>query len=387
MIGPRVLVTAYPQSGHLHPLIPTARALVDAGCSIVVATSASQRAGLASAGFETIDLGPSHDEAAAQLGKLLPTILAMAPPDRRPRLFSFLFGEVYAAAIADELLERARSLRPDLILSGLESLAGPLVAARLELPLAVTGFGLGLPHDVCEAAMRAVAPLWKRAGLDVPARAGVFDGLYVDACPASLRPDDVPVAPRCQPVRPAQFDGVGELPPLPTRRPLVYVSFGTNRVFATPKRLRTIAEAIAALGAGAVITGCDPGELGTVPDGVAAHGFVPQSLLLPHCDAAICHAGANTAFGALAKGVPLVMVPLGADHFTNTRAVVRRGAALALDEEADSQSIAAALERVLRDREIRTAAREVAEEIAAMPSPAAAADGILSWLHSARSPL
>jgi len=348
----------------------------------VVATSASEHAALAAAGLDAIDLGPSHAEVSSRLGEMPPEALNLPPPARRATLFGFLFGRLYAPAVADDLLDRTRSWRADVVLAGLESLAGPLVAARLGKPLVVSGFGTGLARDVGDGAARTVAPLWERAGLAVPPAAGVFDGLFVDPCPASLHPDDVPVAPRLQRVRPAQFDGVGDLPRLPTRRPLVYVSFGTNRMFATPQRLQTIADGIAAAGAGAVITGLEPHQLGTLPDGVVVHRFVPQSVLLPHCDAVICHAGASTVFGALAHGRPLVVVPLSADHFANAGAAVRRGVAVALEADADARSVDAALARVLSDPDLRRSAASVAEEIAAMPSAAAAAAGILGWLEA-----
>jgi UDP:flavonoid glycosyltransferase YjiC (YdhE family) len=181
-------------------------------------------------------------------------------------------------------------------------------------------------------------------------------------------------------VRPAQFDGVGDLPPLPTRRPLVYVSFGTSPLFATPERLRMIADAIGAAGAGAVITGIEPREIGSLADGVVAHRFVPQSALLPHCDAVICHAGASTLLGALARGLPLLLVPFGVDHFANAGAAVRRGVAVALAADADSESVEGALARVLSDPDLRRSAAAVAAEIAAMPSAADAAGGILAWV-------
>lgn len=380
MTRPRVLVTCYPQSGHLHPLIPTARTLADAGCSVLVATAASGHGVLETAGLDTVDLGPSEEETTTRLGDVMAEVLAVPPSQRRPLLFSFLFGKTYAAAVADDLLELARSWRPDALLAGLESLAGPLVAAQTQLPLVVSGFGVGLADDVCDATARAVAPLWARAGLVPSPRAGIFDGLFIDPCPPSLRPSGASIAPRRQPVRPAQFDGIGDLPSLPERRPLVYVTFGTNPLFSTPRRLHTIAEAIAAVGASAIITGCEPERLGTLPAGVVAHRFVPQSLLLPRCDAVLCHAGASTVFGALAAGVPLLLMPLGADHFENARAAVGRGAALALEGNADARAIEIALVRVLGEQTIRRTAAEVADEIAAMPSPAAAADGILAWL-------
>ena len=381
MSKPRVLVTCYPQAGHLHPLIPTARALADAGCSVLVATSASEHATLSAAGLEAIDLGPSHAETGTRRGEVMSEALAAPPSARRAIFFSFIFGRVYASAVADDLFECARSWCADVILSSLESLAGPLVAARLGRPLVVNGFGTGLANDVCEAAARAVVPLWERAGLAVPPAAGLFDGLYVNPCPPSLRPDDVPVAPRSQAVRPAQFDGAGDLPSLPTRRPLIYVTFGTNRMFATPERLRAIAGAIAAAGASAVITGLEPQALADLPDGVVAHRFVPQSMVLPHCDAVVCHGGASTLLGALGTGLPLLLLPIGADHFANTGAAVRRGVALALESDADVGAVQAGIVRILSDPDLRSSAAAVSEEIAAMPNAAAAGDAILGWLE------
>jgi UDP:flavonoid glycosyltransferase YjiC (YdhE family) len=386
MSRPRVLVTCFPQSGHLHPLIPIARALADAGCAVLVATSASQHAILQAAGLEAVDLGPSHEETSARRGEVEPEVMTAAPSARRAILFSFIFGKTYAPAIADDLLQCARSWQADVLLSGLESLAGPLVAAQLRRPLVVSGFGTGLAQDVCDAAARTVAPLWERAGLRVSPAAGIFDGLYVDPCPPSLHPDDVPIARRSQLVRPAQFDGDGHLPTLPTRRPRIYITFGTNRMYATPTRLRMLAEAVVAAGASAVITGLEPRELGSLPEGVVAHHFVPQSALLPHCDAVICHAGASTVLGALTKGLPLLLLPLGADHFANAGAAVRRGVAVALEGDMEASSVEAAIARVLTDRALRTSAAEVAEEIAAMPSPATAADGVLAWLDEQAGP-
>jgi len=307
--------------------------------------------------------------------------LAAPPSARRAIFFSFIFGRIYASAVANDLFECAQSWRADVILSSLESLAGPLVAARLGRPLVVNGFGTGLANDVCEAAARAVTPLWERAGLAVPPAAGLFDGLYVNPCPPSLRPDDVPVAPRSQPVRPAQFDGAGDLPSLPTRRPLIYVTFGTNRMFATPERLRAIAGAIAAAGASAVITGLEPQALADLPDGVVAHRFVPQSMVLPHCDAVICHGGASTLLGALGTGLPLLLLPLGADHFANTGAAVRRGVAVAVESDADAGAVQAGIVRILSDPDLRSSAAAVSQEIAAMPNAAAAGDAILGWLE------
>jgi UDP:flavonoid glycosyltransferase YjiC (YdhE family) len=39
--------------------------------------------------------------------------------------------------------------------------------------------------------------------------------------------------------------------------------------------------------------------------------YVPQSLLLPHCSAVICHGGAGTTLSSLALGLPLLILPQG----------------------------------------------------------------------------
>jgi UDP:flavonoid glycosyltransferase YjiC (YdhE family) len=246
--------------------------------------------------------------------------------------------------------------------------------------VAVHGFGIGLAHDVLEATVAAVAPLWKSHGLEAPAHAGVYAGLYVDPCPDGLRPPDVPRAPIRQAARPAQFDGYGACPELPGRRPLVYVTLGTNPLFAAPQRLAATLEALSTSRVGAVITGIDPDQLGPLPEHVAAHRFVPQSALLPSCDAVICHAGASSLFGTLAHGLPSLLLPIGADQFANAHAAERCGAAVSLQADAPASAIEAALRRVLSDASLSRAARGVADEIREMPSPDQTARGILVWL-------
>ena len=55
-----------------------------------------------------------------------------------------------------------------------------------------------------------------------------------------------------------------------------------------------------------------------------------QSAELPRCDAVLCHAGTGTTLAALVAGLPLVLVPQGADQFDNARACQRAGAAKVL---------------------------------------------------------
>jgi UDP:flavonoid glycosyltransferase YjiC (YdhE family) len=76
--------------------------------------------------------------------------------------------------------------------------------------------------------------------------------------------------------------------------------------------------------------------------------------------------------------VPQLCLPQGADQFRNAAAGARAGAALVLaPDEADGESVAAGVRRLLDEPAFAEAARAVQAEIAAMPSPAEVADAVL----------
>jgi UDP:flavonoid glycosyltransferase YjiC (YdhE family) len=74
----------------------------------------------------------------------------------------------------------------------------------------------------------------------------------------------------------------------------------------------------------------DPAALGVQPANVHVERWFQLAALLPHCDAVVCHAGSGTTLAALAAGLPLVLVPQGADQFTNADACQRAGVARVL---------------------------------------------------------
>jgi UDP:flavonoid glycosyltransferase YjiC (YdhE family) len=74
---------------------------------------------------------------------------------------------------------------------------------------------------------------------------------------------------------------------------------------------------------------------------------------------------------ALSLGLPQLLLPHGADQFMNAQALVGCGAGLRLlPEEITAQAVAEAVQRLLAEPGYRRAAGGLAEEIAAMPSPA-----------------
>ena len=209
------------------------------------------------------------------------------------------------------------------------------------------------------------------SGLAPHPRGGLHEHLYFDPCPPALQLaaiHDVPAVP----VR---------VTPLPTARSAgahpvtVYVTFGTlwNRDLDA---FRVVLAALSAHSVDVVVTlgvDGDPAAHGAQPDNVHVRRFIAQAELLPRCDAVIAHGGAGTMLGALAHGLPLLVLPQGADQYLNGERVAAAGAGLSLaPAQATNATIARAIDTLLGDTRRRAGAQRVAAEIAAMPGPESA---------------
>ncbi|HYK06877.1 MAG TPA: nucleotide disphospho-sugar-binding domain-containing protein [Gaiellaceae bacterium] len=110
--------------------------------------------------------------------------------------------------------------------------------------------------------------------------------------------------------------------------------------------------------------------LGSVPAHVRIERVVPQQDVLPACSAVVAHAGSGSTLAALAHGLPLVLVPQGADQFENAARVEAAGAGVVvMPDGLSSESVRAALRLVPGEPSFAAAAQKVAAEIAAMPGP------------------
>jgi MGT family glycosyltransferase len=154
---------------------------------------------------------------------------------------------------------------------------------------------------------------------------------------------------------------------------VVYVSLGTAPQFNQPASFRPLLAGLADLEVEVVVTVSrlhDPGALGELPPTVHVEQWLPLAPLLTRCDAVVCHAGTGTTLASLAAGLPLVLIPQGADQFDNARACHRAGAArVLLGDQVARESVRRAVDAVLPDASPeRAAARGLAAEIASMPS-------------------
>jgi MGT family glycosyltransferase len=146
---------------------------------------------------------------------------------------------------------------------------------------------------------------------------------------------------------------------------------------------RTAIDAVAGLDARVLLTvgrHFDASRLTEVPDQVHVEAWVDQAQVLGEAELVVCHGGSGTTLGALAAGVPVVVVPVFADQFANGARVAQAGAGFLVDTGRDAQGLRRPLDRgdagpirraidtVLAEPSYREAARAVAAEMDAAPT-------------------
>jgi MGT family glycosyltransferase len=154
----------------------------------------------------------------------------------------------------------------------------------------------------------------------------------------------------------------------------VYLTLGTSALFNTrPSILRAFIDGLAHEPLTLIVTvgyNNDPAALGPVPSHVRIERYIPQTLLFSHCALVVCHAGSGTVMAALVYGLPLVLVPIGADQPQNARRCAALGLATVLDVDRLDPTVArAAVLTVLGDPSYRQHAETVRREIEALPGP------------------
>jgi UDP:flavonoid glycosyltransferase YjiC (YdhE family) len=372
----RVLFSCMPWEGHFRPLLPLAHALAGRGHEVAWSSSAAWGPAVDAEGFQLLPAGLSQAEGRLRIDPLFADVTKLPPDARRPLAFATIFARVHAPAKLPELVASARSWEADAIVFDSCDLAAPIAAAALGLPSVNHSFGVMVPLRALEAAREFVDPLWRGEGLDPDPYAGAFRGLFVDLAPPSFAWEQ----PRGDTVRLRPVPDAAGSPPAwleALERPLVYVTMGT--VHNQPELFRPLLDGLGvAQGyASALVTLGRQGDASAVqpvPARVRVETFVPQAHVLPLAAAVVCHGGSGTTLGALAHGLPLVLVPQAADQFDNAARAEAAGAAVVLRPgEVTADSVRSAVERVLGETGFARAAGRVAQEIEQMGTPAEAA--------------
>ncbi len=366
----RVLVATTAGAGHFGPLVPFARAAVQAGHEVLVAAPKSfapavERAGFAHYGFP--------DAPQEQLEAVFAGLARLSNEEGNLIVVRDVFGRIDTRAALPGVEAVVDRWRPDLVLRESFEFSSYIVAEAAGIPHANVAVGLASFGDfalpVLEGALTELGAEPGLTGLETaPTLTLVPESLEGRAMPQVMRFRDDAGEERVEPL-PDWWDRSSE--------PLVYVTFGTVAagLGLFPGFYLDVIAAVADLPVRLLLTvgdAGDPDALGTVPPNVHVERWWPQRAVMPHAAAMVGHGGFGTTLLGLASGVPMVVVPLFADQPHNAHRVEAIGAGIVLEgRSAALGGLAGALHRLLDDRSYRTEARRVADEIAQLPPTSA----------------
>jgi UDP:flavonoid glycosyltransferase YjiC (YdhE family) len=370
----RALLTCRPLAGHSRPMLPLARALAEAGHDVAFASGEPVAREAEAEGYTAFCVGLATDTVEPLARRVRDRAASLPPSQVRSFVFTELFVRVELEPRANDLINVIDQWAPDIAVHDVAEFAAPLVATMVGIPYVEHSFGPAVQNDVIGAAGEATAPFWSSHGLAPHPLGGFYRYLYLDVCPPSLQvPETVTgamqgirtVETQPAPTHPPWLDALGGLP-------ILYITLGTvyNRNLDV---FRALLDGLRGEALNVVVTvgkQNDAAVLGPQPSNVHVHQYIPQESLLPHCTAVVTHGGAGSTLGALAFGLPLVIVPQGADQFYNAERVVAAGAAVRLmPDRLTAESARDAVRTLLHDDSFRDAARRIKNEFEAMPDP------------------
>jgi UDP:flavonoid glycosyltransferase YjiC (YdhE family) len=374
----RVLFTTTPATGHFHPLVPTARALQQAGHEVAFATARSFLGPVGASGFQAFAAGVGFETLEDELQFHMKTLPRMDVPEDLERVLELFVGRL-ARPMSEDLVPLCQDWRPDLLISESAEFAGPLVAERLGIPYAtvqVGGAGFA-GADGRVALARHLDTLRAAHGLPPdPGLKALFRYLHLSFMPAAYFGEALPPSTHYLKLEVFDQSGGERLPAWMASlgdRPVLYATLGTvfNKLIG---HLRTITEALRDEPVDLIVTvgrDMDPARLGPQPSNVYVERYIPQSLVLPRCELAILHGGYNSVMSALHVGVPVLIVPLAADQPANAQACERLGVGRRVNPDMlTPERLREQVREMMRDGAYRERARHFQAAAQALPGMA-----------------
>jgi UDP:flavonoid glycosyltransferase YjiC (YdhE family) len=358
----------------MYPLLPLAVAALEAGHHVTFATAEDFLPTAEKAGLRTAPAGLNIRDAfgVALAGQPRREDI---PPEELNAIIAKVFGDVQPRRFVADLVPLFERERPDLVVYESGNPGGALAARQAGIPAVSHGFGRFARSDLGAAIHRATLGYATEIGYDT-AGAMYFGDPYIDICPGSAQSPNRPATTNRVPLRPTGWNEPGELPDGVLGRdrshPLIYLTLGT--AMGSVPVLREAISGLAVVDADILVsTGptVDVAALGEVPANVRLESWVPQADLLPHIDLVVHHGGSGTTLSAFGAGLPQLLLPQGADQFTNADMVHELGVGdRLLGEQVTAEAITDRALRLLDDESVRAATQRLTAEVAAMPSPA-----------------
>ena len=371
----RILFAFTGGRGHLEPLLPLAEAARAAGHAVAFAGRPSMLPVVERLGFEGLAA-----EEAGKPPKRIP--LQALDPEREARDFRDGFAGMVARQRAPRVAALCGEWRPDALVCD-ETDFGALVAAeRLALPFASVVVLAAATFATPELIGETLDGVRAEHGLPPdPELAMLSRHLVLAPLPPSYRDPASPLPPTVRTYRP--FAGS------PTRHdgpPTVYFTLGTVFNLESGDLFERVLAGLAELEVDVVATvgsEIDPAELGPLPPHVRVERFLPQAEILPRSSAVVSHGGSGSVLGALAHGLPQVLIPMGADQPLNASRCEELGLARVLDPvAATAASVHKAAAAVLAEPGYRAAAERLQREFAALPGPEFAVEQVAAMVDA-----
>jgi UDP:flavonoid glycosyltransferase YjiC (YdhE family) len=356
--------------GHGEPLLPIASATAAAGHTVAFVCRPSVATSVEDAGFTVFPVGTWD-------GQHTRTPLVAPDPVHEEQVLRDWYASRLARQRALFVVELGSTWRPDVIVCDEVDLGCVVAADRLGVPYArvlVIASGSFLRPEIFADrldTLRADNGLAPDPSLDMLDR-----HLVVSPFPPSFRDPAFPLPPTAHSIRPAALEvGPGEMPAwldeLEGTR-TAYFTLGTEFNLESGDLFSRVVAGLRQLPINVVVTvgsGIDPAELGPQPANVRVERFIPQSVLLPHCDLVVSHGGSGSVIGALACGLPSLLLPMGADQLHNAARCEQLGVGRALDVmRTTPDDVRDAAASLLVDAVARACAERMRDEARALPS-------------------
>lgn len=366
----RILLTFVGGNGHFEPLIPIARAAQAAGHTVAFAGQAVMIPVIEGAGFTAFTT-------AGDTLKAVPERLPLLKLDmeKEDRVLRDGFATRLARRRATSILALCGIWKPDLVVSDEVDFGAMIAAEQLNIPYAsllVIASGAFIRKEVVGEALNVL-----RAEFGLPPDPELemlSHYLVLSPFPRSFRHPAFPLPATAHSFRipSTARNGTGPLwKPPENDLPIIYFTLGTVFNVESGDLFERVLMGLRDLPIHIIATvgrEIDPKELGPQPENIRIEQFIPQEVILPHCAVVVSHGGSGSVLGALSQGVPMVLLPMGADQPHNASRCEKLRLAQVLDAvESGPGTIRAAVSEVMTKPIYRQNAKLLQDEIAALP--------------------
>ncbi|MCO1576080.1 glycosyltransferase [Crossiella sp. SN42] len=372
----RILFSFVGGNGHFEPLKPLARAAQSAGHTIAFATGHMLHEVVEAAGFTAFPVGSGGPDQRSEI-----TPLAPIDPERERRDLREAFGRRITTDQLPGKLELIRQWRPDVLVRDETDYATGIAAEVLGLPCATNTCMPAGGFATTEVVGEPLHELRAAHGLPPDPDLNALRRLVLSPLPLSFRDPADPLPATARAFRPLIPQRPAETPDwVIPGRPTIYFTLGTIFNRESGDLFHRVLTGLRELDAAVLVTlgrHLDPAEFGPQPAHVRIERYLPQAEVLPYCDLVVSHGGSGSVTGALAHGLPSLLLPMGADQPHNAARCAALGLGSHLDPTtATPEQIRAAAAALLTDPGYAERTQKFASEIAALPGPGVALDWI-----------